>query len=180
MVRAVRSALADAALVDDVVARVLDYQRRSLDSGEADALRAELAAIGADEERLLDAIQAGVALDGMAARADALNERKRAARAALSRLEADAVTDADVRAAMADLAEHGSDAAIMRHCVAGVVVDRDEHAVVVTLPVRDKKSANPQGVSTRSVWLPESAHVSNGLTWAVADGMLWLRVPLAA
>ena len=180
VVRAVRSALADAALVDDVVARVLDYQRRSLDSGEADALRAELAAMAAEEGRLLDAIQAGVALDGMAARADALNERKRAARAALSRLEADAVTDADVRAAMADLTEHGSADAILAYCVAGVVVDRDEHAVVVTLPVRDKKSANPQGVSTRTVWLPSPAHVSNGLTWAVSDGMLWLRVPLAA
>jgi DNA invertase Pin-like site-specific DNA recombinase len=179
VVRAVRSALADAALVDDVVARVLEYQRRALDSGEADALRRELVTIGAEEGRLLNAIQAGVALDGMAARADALNSRKRAARAALSRLEADAVTEADVRAAMAGLAEHGSDDAILRHCVAGVVVDRDERAVVVTLPVADKKSANPQGVSTRAVWLPAGGHVSN-LAWDVVDGLLWLRVPLAA
>lgn len=179
VVRAVRSALADAALVDDVVARVLDYQRRALDSGEADALRRELATIGAEEGRLLDAIQAGVALDGMAARADALNSRKRAARAALSRLEADAVTEEDVRAAMTRLAEHGSGDAILRHCVAGVVVDRDERAVVVTLPVADKKSANPQGVSTRAVWLPAWGHDAN-LAWDVVDGLLWLRAPLAA
>lgn len=179
VVRAVRSALSDAALVDDVVARVLDYQRRALDSGEADALRRELATIGAEEGRLLDAIQAGVALDGMAARADALNSRKRAARAALSRLEADAVTEADVRAAMARLAEHGSDDAILAHCVAGVVVDRDEHAVVVTLPVANKKVLTREGVSTRAVWLPAWDHDAN-LAWDVADGLLWLRAPLAA
>lgn len=179
VVRAVRSALADAALVDDVVARVLDYQRRTLDSGEADALRRELATIGAEEGRLIDAIQAGVALDGMAARADALNSRKRAARAALSRLEADAVTEEDVRAAMTRLAEHGSDDAILRHCVAGVVVDRDERAVVVTLPVANKKVLTREGVSTRAVWLPAWDHDAN-IAWDVVDGLLWLRAPLAA
>lgn len=181
VVRAVRLALADAALVDDVVARVLELQRREVSGGGADALRRELADLGAEEERLLDAIQAGVALDGMAARADALNERKRAARAALSRLEADAVTDVDVRAAMAALSAHGTDDAILRHAVAGVTLDRDEGAVVVTLPIADKKRLpTREGVSSRLVWLPSPAHDANGLTWDVVGGGLLVRVGLAA
>ena len=180
VVRAVRTALADAALVDDVVVRVMEHQRQALDSDNVAALRRELSSIDLEEERLLDAIQAGIALDGMRARADALNERKRTARAALSRLEADAVTEEDVRAAMTRLAEHGSADAILRHCVAGVVVDRDEHAVVVTLPVANKKVLTREGVSTRAVWLPRHADDTNHLLWAVTGESLLLRVRLAA
>lgn len=181
VVRAVRLALADAALVDDVVGRVLELQRRDLEGGEVDALRRELAGIGVEEGRLLDAIQAGVALDGMRERADALNSRKRAARAALSRLEADSVTEADVRAAMAALAGAVGDEAVLANVVAGVVVDRDERAVVVTLPIADKKRLPTRdGVSSRLVWLPGAAHDANGITWDVVGGGLLVRVALAA
>ena len=39
------------------------------------------------------------------------------------------------------LSAHGTPQAILRHCVSGVVVDRDAQAVVVTLPIADKKRA---------------------------------------
>ena len=45
------------------------------------------------------------------------------------------------------------------------------------LNIRDLKIDN---ASLGQKMLLVDAHVSNGLTWAVADGMLWLRVPLAA
>ena len=180
VVRAVRSALADAALVDDVVARVMERQRRMLDSPDVLGARATLRAADAEEERLVDAIAAGVALAGIKERADALNERRRVARSILERAEGERVGAEQVRAAMASLAEHGSDAAILRHCVAGVVVDRAERAVVVTLPIADKKRApTREGVSARISWLPMRGGGSN-LAWQVVDGALLLRVPLAA
>jgi len=90
------------------------------------------------------------------------------------------VTPDTVRAAMAGLAQHGTPAAILRHCVAGVVVDRDARAVVVTLPIADKKRApTREGVSARSVWQPVGGHVSN-VMWLVEGATVMLRVPLAA
>ena len=177
VVGAVLTALADAALVDDVVARVLDLQRRQLSSPDVLGARRELATIARDEERLVDAIQGGVTLDAIRTRVDALNERKRAARALLSRLEGTQVTGEQVRAAMAGLAAHGTPEAILRHCVLGVVVDRDERAVVVTLPIAEKRSPTREGVRLRNVWLPMSCGGSN---WQVVDGRLLLRAPLAA
>lgn len=179
VVRAVRSALADAALVEDVVARVMDWQRRSIDSPDVLGARATLRSVAAEEERLLDAIQAGLPLDGIRPRVDALNERKRAARALLERQEGMRVTERDVRAAMSALAAHGTPEAILRRCVAGVVLDRDERAVVVTLPIAKKTSTNRDGVSARGAWQPVPSHVSN-LSWQVEGGALLLRAPLAA
>ena len=179
VVRAVRSALGDAALVDDVVTHVMDWQRRTLDSPEVLSARATLRSVAEEEERLLDAIQAGVLLDGIRLRVDALNERKRAARALLERQEGELVTESDVRAAMERLAGHGTPSAIIRHCVEGVVVDRDLQAVVVTLPVAQKKSTTREGVSARGVWQPVGGHVSN-VMWQIEQGMLMLRAPLAA
>lgn len=180
VVRAVRAVLSDAALVDDVVARVMDWQRSTLDSPDVLGARATLRSVAAEEERLLDAIQAGVPLDGIRPRVDALNERKRAARALLERREGDSVTPDTVRAAMAQLSAHGTPAAILRHCVSSVVVDRDAQAVVVTLPVADKKRApTREGVSARSVWQPVGGHVSN-VFWLVEGTTVMLRVPLAA
>jgi len=180
VVRAVRAALADAALVDDVVARVMERQRRLSDSPEVLGARATLRAADAEEERLLDAIQAGVPLAGIRERAEVLNERRRAARATLETAEGGAVSADAVRAAMARLASHGSDAAILRHCVAGVVVDRAGRAVVVTLPIADKKRApTREGVSARGVWQPVGGRDSN-VAWCVVDGGLLLRAPLAA
>ena len=180
VVRAVRAVLSDAALVDDVVARVMDWQRRTLDSPDVLGARATLRSVAAEEERLLDAIQAGVPLDGIRPRVDALNERKRAAQALLERREGDSVTPDAVRAAMEQLSAHGTPQAILRHCVSGVVVDRDARAVVVTLPVVDKKRApTREGVSARSVWQPVGGHVSN-VMWLVEGTTVVLRVPLAA
>lgn len=53
-------------------------------------------------------------------------------------------------------------------------------AVVVTLPVADKKRApTREGVSARSVWQPVGGHVSN-VMWLVEGATVMLRVPLAA
>ena len=151
-----------------------------LDSPDVLGARATLRSVAAEEERLLDAIQAGVPLDGIRPRVDALNERKRAARALLERREGDSVTPDTVRAAMVQLSAHGTPQAILRHCVSGVVVDRDARAVVVTLPVADKKRApTREGVSARSVWQTVGGHVSN-VMWLVEGTTVMLRVPLAA
>lgn len=180
VVRAVRIALGDAALVEEVVGHVIDHQRRQLSSPEVLGARRELASVTREEERLLDAIQAGVALDGIRSRADDLNERKRAARALVEAVEGEHVTGEDVRSAMMALAEHGTPTAIMRHCVAGVVVDRAERAVVVTLPIVDKKRAPTRdGVSARRFWQPVPCSVSN-MFWQVSGGFLCIRTNLAA
>ena len=179
VVRAVRSALSDAALVEDVVGRVLEYQRRMLSSGELDRARRDVSRARAERERLLDAIQAGLAPDDAIPRVNALREREREAQALVASLEAEQVDAGQVREAMGRLARHGSPAAIMRHCVEGVVVDRTERAVVVTLPIANKKEHQREGVSARSVWQPLPSGVAN-VTWQLVDGLLRVRTKLAA
>ncbi|MBQ6651414.1 MAG: hypothetical protein IJM67_09210, partial [Atopobiaceae bacterium] len=57
----------------------------------------------------------------------------------------------------------------------------DGRAVVVTLPIADKKRLPTRdGVSSRLVWLPGAAHDANGITWDVVGGGLLVRVALAA
>ena len=89
------------------------------------------------------------------------------------------MTEGNVRSAMERLAGHGTPSAIMRHCIDSVVVDRDLRAVVVTLPVAQKKSTTREGVSARGVWQPVGGHVSN-VMWLVEGTTVMLRAPLAA
>lgn len=60
-------------------------------------------------------------------------------------------------------------AEIMEHAVGCVVVDRAEHAVIVTLPILgNKKALNPESeFSAVMSWLPSLPLGSNGYAWRV-------------
>lgn len=61
-----------------------------------------------------------------------------------------------------------------------LLAEKGTQAVVVTLPVVDKKRApTREGVSARSVWQPVGGHVSN-VMWLVEGTTVMLRVPFAA
>lgn len=175
--RAVRAALADAALVDDVVARVLE-----LDGGPVEGLeeaRAALREAEAERLRLGDAVRAGVAPEDLAEAFRDVRERKMAAEAAVAALEAPPLAAEDVRAAIRDLAAGGlSDREILETSVWRAELVRNEGAVVVELPFRrDRTNAPSWGVRERCSWLPLG---TPGANWAVVPGALLLRAELAA
>lgn len=174
--RAVRAALMDASLVDEVVARVLE-----LDGGPVEGLdeaRRAVAAIEAERLRLGDAIRAGVAPDDIAEAFRDVAERKRAAEAVVARLTAPPVAAEDVRAAIRDMASGGlSDEELLAGSVYRVEVVRNEGAVVVELPFKRTNALVNQGVREKRRWLPMC---TPGSSWAVVPGALLLRAELAA
>lgn len=174
--RAVRSALMDAALVDEVVARVLELDGEPVE-GLEDARRA-LDAVEAERIRLGEAVLAGVAPADLAEAFRDVRERKRAAEAAVAALEAPPLAAEDVRDAIRDMATGGlDDAALLAGSVYRVELVRNEGAVVVELPFRKKNAPREQGVREKCAWLPLG---TSGAKWAVVPGALLLRCELAA
>lgn len=176
--RAVRTALSDAALVDEVVERVLALNDEPVEGLEE--ARAELAALEGERARIAEAVRAGVPPETLVEVSQDVEERYRGARAAVDRLLASPVAVEDVRAAILELSSGlVSDAELIRTCVHEAVLYRDEEAVVVALPINNSNSPRRwRGeLESSEVWLPMGAP---GSGWTVVRGALLLRCGYAA
>ena len=103
---------------------------------------------------------------------EALQERQiqaKFAQSVIDRAAAEAPSPEQVRTAMQNLTAFCTPAEIMEHAVGCVVVDRAEHAVIVTLPILGKQKAPNPDVEFSAVmsWLPSLPLGSNAYAWRI-------------
>ena len=186
VVRAVQSVFSDAALVDDVVGRVLALQDEEDGAPEVEHARRVVEECAREERAAMDALSLGVRAETVRKRVEDVNERRRAAEAVLVAHSGSLVTAEQVRGVLTRLSEHVDAGEILAHAVREVVVDMDGGFVVVTLPIAEKAKAltlddgRSGWVSAEYAWLPCRAPGSNRTMWAVDGGLLVLRRRMAA
>lgn len=186
VVRAVQSVFTDAAMVEDVVGRVLALQDEGDGAPEVERARRVVEECAREEQAAMDALTLGVRAETVRQRVQDVNERRRAAEAVLVAHSGSLVTAEQVRGVLTRLSEHVDAGEILAHTVKEVVVDRDEGFVVVTLPIAEKVKAptlddgRSGWVSAEWSWLPATSPDSNRTMWTVDGGALVLRRRLAA
>lgn len=177
VVRAVTRALGDAALIDDVVARIEALWADGTSSREvADARRtiAEARRQESNAARLM-LEQPDLVPEALAEALRDVRERRLAAEATIERSESVRASRDEVREFLLHIAERCTPAEILEHCVSSVVVYRSEGMVAVTLPIKEKALApSGAGVSAVEVWLPREVLGSNDFGWRT-DGE-WLHL----
>lgn len=188
VVRAVTGAFRDASFVEDVVAQAAELARERGALPEAAALRSRLSALDAEALRIVDAIAAGAgSLSELVERSRSLERERESIRGRLAEAESPGVSEAALRAVLADVSAHASDSEIIAHAVHRAVVYREEGVVVVTLSIRKDgtgglyETSSSTAPSSGSTWWTSRRVVRNGVVaWRVLSSGVELAAPLAA